>query len=148
LTLTTQCVSLNYMINTTWIVNLILALAPLYNIDPKVALSVAIVESGLKPDVMGEAGETGLFQIMPDVAKKKGFTTKQLKIPIVNIAVGLEMLEEAKKTCSHKRGLTYLVCYNYGRRNALKVHHPEKWPYVLKVQKELKKQQSIINWVK
>lgn len=123
---------------TSTIVSLIMALAPVFGIDPKVAVTVAIVESSLNPKAMGQAGEIGLFQIMPDIVKRKGFTKRQMKDPMVNIYVGLQMLEDAKKHCSHKRGNTWLVCYNYGAKNALRVHHPSLWPYVKKVNKHLK----------
>lgn len=122
---------------TITIVSLILALAPVFDVDPKVALAVASVESALNPNAIGQAGEIGLFQIMPRIGHKKGFSKAQLKDPVVNVYVGLEMLKEAKKNCIHKEGLNYLVCYNYGATNARKIKEPSKFPYVKKVKKAL-----------
>ena len=125
--------------NTTLIVSIILALAPAFGIEPKVALAVASVESSLNPKAIGQAGEIGLFQIMPDIGKKMGYTKKQLKDPVINTYVGLQLLKEAKANCKHKVGLTYLVCYNYGIKNAMRVKHPTKFPYVKRVKKQLDK---------
>lgn len=115
------------------IILLIMGLAPVFGVDPKVAVAVATAESSLNPAAHGEAGEIGLFQIMPNIAKKKGFTKKQLLDPVVNTYVGLQMLQDAKENCIHKKNLDYLVCYNYGAKNALKVKHPSKFPYVKRV---------------
>lgn len=115
-----------------------MALAPVFGVDPKVAVSVAIVESSMNPNAIGSAGEVGLFQIMPDIAKRKGFTKKQLLDPVINTYVGLEMLQEAQNKCVHKGYTRFLVCYNYGAKNAKKVKHPDAFPYVKKVNRELK----------
>jgi soluble lytic murein transglycosylase-like protein len=115
-----------------------MALAPVFGVDPKVAVSVAIVESNMNYKAIGQAGEIGLFQIMPDIAKRKGFTKKQLLDPVINTYLGLEMLQEAQNHCTHRGFTRYLVCYNYGARNAKRVHHPDSFPYVKKVNKELK----------
>lgn len=120
------------------IVQIILALAPVFDLDPRVAVAVAIQESSLNPNVVGGAGEIGLYQIMPNIVKKKGFTLKQMRDPMLNIYVGLEMLEAAKKGCIHKSNTDWLVCYNYGAHNAKKVKHPSKFPYVKLVNKHIK----------
>ena len=119
------------------IIALIMALAPLFNIDPRVAVEVARHESSLNPKARGAAGEIGLFQIMPDIAKRKGFTKKQLQTPILNIYFGLQMLQDAKKNCIHKKQNDWLVCYNYGAKNALKVKHPRLWPYTKFINNQL-----------
>lgn len=122
---------------TETIISLIMALAPIFDVEPKVAIAVAAVESRFQPNAIGEAGEIGLFQIMPFVAKKRGFTPKQLHDPIINTYLGLELIKEAKDKCPHKHGIEYLVCYNYGAKNAKKIKHPAKFPYVRKVKKEM-----------
>jgi len=122
------------------IVALIVAIAPTFNIDPNVAIAVAIVESQLNPNAIGGAGEIGLFQIMPDIIKAKGFTREQMLLPAVNIYVGLQMLQDAKKHCIHKDDNDFLVCYNFGAKNARKVKYPSLWPYVKKVNTILRQQ--------
>ena len=123
---------------TQAIIDLIMSMAPIFGIEPKVALAVAAIESSFNPNAVGGAGEIGLFQIMPDLGQKRGFTRRQLKDPAVNVFVGLSMLAEAKDNCPHKRGITYLICYNYGARNAKKVKHPTLFPYVKRAQAAMK----------
>lgn len=125
--------------SVTHIIILIMSLAPHYGIDPKVALAVAEVESRYNAKAIGGAGEIGLFQIHPTVAKKLGYTKKQLLRPATNIRVGLRMLRDAKATCIYRGGLTYLVCYNYGRANAKKIKHPNSFPYVRKVREKIQR---------
>ena len=121
------------------VVSIIVALAPIFGIDPKVAVAVATVESQLNPNAKGSSGEIGLFQIMPNIAKKKGFTPKQLYTPVLNVYFGLQMLQDAKRTCVHQNGNDWLVCYNYGQKNAKTVHYPHKFPYVKKVNAEIRR---------
>lgn len=123
----------------TNIIILILTLAPSYGVDPKVALAVAEVESGYNANATGGAGEIGLFQIMPAIAHKRGYTRKQLLNPATNIRLGLTMIKEAQRDCVHKEGITYLVCYNYGIANAKRVKHPTKFPYVRKVKAKMRR---------
>lgn len=120
------------------IIALIVTLAPQYNIDPKVALAVAAVESGYNSKAIGTAGEVGLFQIMPNVFKHKGYTKKQMLNPRINIIVGLEMLRDAKNRCVHKHGIDYLVCYNAGIAGGKRYKHPSKSKYVKQVAKHMK----------
>ncbi len=117
---------------TTTIVALIMSMAPMFNVEPKVALAVAAIESSFNANAVGRHGEIGLYQIMPDVGKKYGFTAKELKKPAINIFMGLTLLQAAKNNCIHKKDLDYLVCYNYGVKNARKVKHPNLFPYVKK----------------
>lgn len=129
--------------NTEIIVRLILALAPVIGVDSTVALSVAKVESGLNPDAIGDIGEIGVYQIRPEFAK--GYTKKQLHDPFINIYLGLLKIREAQEKCIHKRDINYLICYNYGFANALKVKHPTLFPYVKRVKKEMEKMKYAYN---
>lgn len=119
------------------IVSLIVSYSNFLGFDPNVAVAVATVESGLNPKAIGLKGEIGLFQVMPEYVK--GFTKEQLLHPRINVMVGIVKLMEERQFCSHRGGINYLVCYNYGRTNAKRVRHPELFPYVVKVQKELNK---------
>ncbi len=104
--------------------------ASIYGVDPRVAYSVGVVESNLNPKMIGQAGEVGIFQVMPSTAK---LTRKQLLDPETNIREGVKYLAQMKKDCIHKEDIYYLVCYNYGLTNAKKVKHPNLFPYVKKV---------------
>ena len=121
----------------TAIVALIYQLAILNGVEPKVALAVAETESGFNPNMVGSAGEIGIFQIMPEnipvVYKKK------LYEPGVNIAIGISLLAEAKKSCIHQKDYTWLTCYNLGPSRARKVRHPSLWPYVKHVKEVMVK---------
>lgn len=119
------------------IISLILSLAPVFNIDPYVALAVAYEESSLNPKAVGTKGEVGLFQIMPQMYKQAGYTKKQMEEPLNNIYMGLRMLQDAKKTCVHKGPLTFLVCYNAGPSVAKKIRKPASFAYVVKVKRRL-----------
>lgn len=128
--------------NMEAIVGLIMAVSPIFGIEPKVAVSVAMIESAMNPHAIGSSGEIGLFQIMPNIAKAKGYSKKQLLDPTINIFVGLQMLKEAKEGCVHKHKNDWLVCYNYGAKNARNVKHPRQFPYVKKINAELSRKKS------
>jgi hypothetical protein len=111
--------------------------AGIYGIDPNVAVAVAKVESSFKVDAVGGKGEIGLFQIMPAIYPN--VRKESLFDPKVNIELGIRHLAWNKKYCKHKENKTYLVCYNYGIKNAEKVKHPTLWPYYKKVMAEVNK---------
>lgn len=50
----------------------ITATAAKYGVPADLALAVAYQESGLNPDAMGQAGEVGLYQLMPSTAWELG----------------------------------------------------------------------------
>lgn len=127
----------------TSIASIILLYARILNFDPNVALAVAKVESGLNPSAIGGQGEVGLFQLKPQFVSS--VSKKELLNPHVNAIVGIQRLKEEKERCSHKSGLTFLICYNYGRTNAKRVVFPETFPYVIKVTKELNKMKKETN---
>ncbi len=115
------------------IASLIQFWAPVYGVPSNVALAVAQHESGLKMNAVGKLGEVGVFQLRPEFHRE--YTMNQLKDPMINITVGLETLKKSMDTCVHKVNLGYLVCFNYGNKNAKKVHHPELFPYVQAVKR-------------
>lgn len=115
----------------TLIIQLIQSYALQYGVDPQLAISVAKVESNLNPTVIGITGDVGVFQLNPHSFPE--YTVKQLKDPTINIRLGIQYLAKVKKECTHQRGITWLVCYNYGSRNAKKIKYPELFPYIKKV---------------
>jgi hypothetical protein len=76
----------------TW-QDIIRAHAEKAGIDPRLALSVAEIESSFNPDAMNpESGATGLFQLMPATAKRRGVT--DFRDPIQNIQAGIGELKD------------------------------------------------------
>lgn len=116
------------------IVSIIISLAPQYNIDPVVAISVAKVESSLNPNAIGLLKEVGLFQVRPEYSK---YTSEQLKDPKTNIKEGLRILSEAKKRCKHQVNKKYIICFNRGIAGGSKVKDPANDKYYLKVFKKM-----------
>lgn len=104
----------------------------IYNVDPKVSLSVVDVESKFNPNIVSETQDIGLFQLHKSSFPE--YSIKQLQDPILNIQLGVQYLAKMKKECKYKDNITYLVCYNYGINNAKKIKHPSLFPYVKKVQ--------------
>lgn len=119
------------MLSKVFLTKLILYYAAFSGVDPQLALSVSKVESGLNMTAIGKShAEIGLFQIRSQFSK---YSKLELMDPTVNIQEGLRILRDAKKNCVHKKANQFLVCFNAGKRGALKIKHPEKFEYVLKV---------------
>jgi hypothetical protein len=111
--------------------------ASMYGIDPKLAVSVAMVESSLNPNAIGSKGEVGLFQLRPEIFNH--IPKDKLITPETNIRNGIKHLAWNKKYCNHKKEKTWLICYNYGIGNAKKVKHPKLFPYYKKVMMNMEK---------
>lgn len=111
--------------------------ATMHGIDPKLAVSVAMVESSLKVNAVGPKGEVGLFQVRPELFKH--IPKDKLMKPEINTIIGVQHLAWNKKYCPHKEDKTWLVCYNYGIGNAKKVKHPKLFPYYKKVMAKMDK---------
>ena len=112
------------------IISLIVSLAPQYNLDPSLAVSVAKIESKLNPNAIGLLKEVGLFQVRPEYSK---YTSEQLKDPKTNIKEGLRILAEAKKRCKHQESKKFVICFNRGIAGGSKVRDPANDKYYLKV---------------
>ena len=114
----------------TLIISLIISMAPDYNIDSSLAISVAKVESKLNPNAIGLLKEVGLFQVRPEYSK---YTSEQLKDPKTNIKEGLRILAEAKKRCVHRDAKKFVICFNRGITGGSRVKDPANDKYYLKV---------------
>jgi hypothetical protein len=97
-------------------------------IEPKLALAIAMVESGMNPKALGAKGEVGLFQLRPELHPKT-----QLLNPSVNIKLGIEQLKFWQKNCPVTEKYSWITCYNQGNR---KPKYPTILPYYKKVMKE------------
>jgi hypothetical protein len=64
-------------------------------VDPRLALSLAYTESGLRQNKTGSKGEIGMMQIMPDTGKLLGYTPDDLKDVNTNAKAGLTYLKSS-----------------------------------------------------
>jgi soluble lytic murein transglycosylase-like protein len=115
--------------NQNQIENYIVQSAKVHHINPKLALAIAKVESGLNPQMIGSLGEVGVFQLRPEYHEVIVGDVKQ------NIDVAMNYLEKLKHQCS-SYGDAFFVCYNYGPTRILK--HPRLFPYYKRVQYALR----------
>lgn len=103
------------------------------NVDPYLALSVAINESNLNPLAVGSKNEQGLFQLLPQSYKK--FNINELRNVKTNIRLGIKHLKQVEKECPHK---DFIICYNVGVSGSKKIKNPHLFPYVIKFNKTYK----------
>lgn len=115
------------------ILKLITYYSLVYNINPSISIAVAQQESAFNPSVIGSTGDVGLFQLRP--ASFPNYTIKQLQDPRLNIELGVKYLVKMKHECKHQNNNEWLVCFNYGPTNAMKVKHPGLWPYTKQINK-------------
>lgn len=111
------------------VLELVIALAPQYGVDPALAAAVIQVESSFNIDARGSAGEIGLFQLHP-----KYHTQQDLSNVLNNIHIGLKYLDTVRKMCYNMVGKNaWVACYNVGPRGAKKLKDPANFVYVRKV---------------
>lgn len=111
---------------TALIIQLITTIALVEGVDPKLALTIAKMESSLKVNAIGPKQEVGLFQILPDYSK---YSKKDLLDPVLNTKEGMRILKQSMKNCKHKEDNTFIVCYNAGNYGGSKIRHPKLFPY-------------------
>ena len=81
-------------------------------VDPRLALSLAYVESGFKMGKVGDAGEIGVMQVKPTTGKMLGVDAKQLRDLDTNIDIGLKYLKQGIDRYSDPH--LGVVAYNAG----------------------------------
>ncbi len=99
-------------------------------VDPKLAIAVATVESGLNNRAVGSKGERGVFQLMPKLHKQKALVEEQ-----ENIKAGVSELKTWAAKCPVKESFTFVICFNGGFRHP---KYPNKHPYYLKVMEAMR----------
>jgi len=108
---------------------LILSAAAENGCDPCLVKAVVARESKFDPSVHGNAGELGLMQVMPAVAKewaeargRKDFDPNQLLDPATNLRIGAWYLSKALQQWDQASEPVPLALaqYNAGRSNVLK----------------------------
>ena len=116
------------------LIHLIITYATMLGVDPYIALSVASVESNIQMDKVGELGEIGVFQILPEYS---GYSPTGLSNPHINVMAGINRIKETQSRCKYKDDLYYLICYNMGYEGAKRIRYPDKNEYVKRIRKEL-----------
>src|SRR5258706_4247688 len=109
-------------------------------VPPQLALAVANVESGMKPDATSPKGARGFFQLMPETAKVLGFNPDD---PVENIRGGVKYLRQLLD--QHGGDVSKaLTSYNWGPGNVAKggTPPPETTDYVSRVLSKLAPEQA------
>lgn len=109
-------------------------LANIYNIDPKLVISVAKVESNLTHHVVSNKGAYGYMQLKPS-----SFPNYNVKDEVTNLFLGVKYLSEMRKICKYKDNHLYILCYNRGPTGVNNVTSPYNDNYYKKVMREYKK---------
>jgi hypothetical protein len=82
-------------------------------VDPRLALSLAYVESGLRQNKTGGAGEIGIMQVMPATGKLLGYKEEDLRDADKNLEAGLKYLKQNMDRYNNDPILA-TVAYNAG----------------------------------
>ena len=102
------------------------------NFDPRLALSVAWIESSFNPELVGKAGDTGLFQVVHWYVPE---TQEELLDPKLNAEVGIRVLKQMRRKCSDMSDAAslWVLCYNHGVTGAHRIEQPLADKYYLRV---------------
>jgi soluble lytic murein transglycosylase len=113
-------------------------IAPRYNVDPSLVISVIEIESGYRPTALSQKGAMGLMQLMPETACDLG--VKDPWDPVQNITGGTKYLSYLLKKYNGDIPLT-LAAYNAGPESVQNYNgippFQETIDYVKKVLKRL-----------
>ena len=89
-------------------------------IDPRLALSMAKVESDYNPSLVSPKGAVGVLQVMPQfVSPDYGITEEMLFDPHINIRVGLSRMKSLLNRFGYDLDLS-LAAYNAGASRVVK----------------------------
>lgn len=105
-------------------------IAAVEGVSPDLAVAIAKVESQLKPNKIGGLGEIGLFQLRPEFHN----VTRDYK---TNIRTAMRYLKQIEPVCRAKYGEAWVICYNLGPNYAKPIRFPKKFPYYIKVKREI-----------
>lgn len=108
------------------VANKIITRAKEMGVNPRLALSLAYVESGLRMGKTGEAGEIGIMQVKPPTGKLLGFDEKALRTEDGNINAGLTYLKQGIER--YKDPMLGVVAYNAGHDNKFLLGEAEDPP--------------------
>ncbi|MEN9560710.1 MAG: hypothetical protein RLZZ502_1921 [Pseudomonadota bacterium] len=119
--------AIDWLKNAGWrksIIDTVRVLAPSYQIDPDLALSIIAVESAFDVNAKSEKNAQGLMQLIPDTAKR--FNVKDILSPHDNIRGGLAYLQWLMNAF---RGQVVLVAAAYNAGEQAVVQHAGIPPY-------------------
>jgi soluble lytic murein transglycosylase-like protein len=111
--------------------SLIVKFSNKHQVDPYTILAMMEVESNYNPNLVGDANDTGLLQILPATQRYMGIKGN-LFDPAVNIEVGAKYLAYNQKRFGRDLGI---VAYNQGEGNVARGTY-KTW-YLTKVKKVL-----------
>jgi membrane-bound lytic murein transglycosylase MltF len=117
------------------VLSLIMQYAGAYHVPPNLAIAIIQYESSFNTDARGEAGEIGLFQLLPSTFPT--YTETQLFKPEINIKLGMKYLADMKESCVYRKDYEYSICFNLGPEKAKKVKHPLQFPYYRKIMENM-----------
>ncbi|MBE0436449.1 MAG: transglycosylase SLT domain-containing protein [Methylomicrobium sp.] len=118
----------------TWIIDLVYTMAPWYQIDPRLALSIISIESNFNPNAVSPKNAMGLMQLIPATAER--FNVQDAFDAAQNIKAGLRYLRWLLKRYDGDVALA-AAGYNAGE-GAVDRHkgippYPETQAYVARV---------------
>lgn len=117
------------------IIGLIIAASLEHNIDPKLVLAIAQVESSMNPNAVSSKGAVGIMQLRPIAFPH--IDPKRLKSLKVNIYTGVKHLVYMRDNCPFKYNYSWVVCYNRGVTGTIRdVQNPFRENYYHKVIRE------------
>ena len=110
-------------------------------LEPRLALSMAKVESGYDPNAVSPKGAIGVLQVMPELAWDFEVSREMLFDPEINIRVGLSQIKSLLNRFDQDLDLS-LAAYNAGASRVVKAGYKippirETRAYVRKVKKTM-----------
>lgn len=100
-----------------------------HNLCPKLVWAIAMTESSLNPNAIGQHGEIGLFQLRPEYHNVKYGDYKH------NTNIAVKYLLYVKRRCHAKYKDAWFICYNTGPNRSYTIKDPKKFNYYKKVMK-------------
>jgi Transglycosylase SLT domain len=107
---------------------LILATAPLYGVQPEMALAIAFKESSLNPMAVGKLGEIGLFQMRPQMYPQ----IANALTPRDQVHAALKLMAEKRRICGDALLPT---CWNYGTVGMKRLTFPYHTVYAIEIRR-------------
>ena len=97
-----------------------------YGVDPRLAVTLAFVESGLKMSAIGSSGEIGVMQVMPTTGQMLGVDKKGLNDLDTNIDTGMRYLKQGLDRYGNPKLAT--IGYNAGLDHPFLLGESDKLP--------------------
>lgn len=69
------------------------------DVDPKLVAAMIMVESSYHSDAVSIKGAVGWMGVMPSNPRAVKFTKKQLIKPRINVRIGLQIIEDSRRSC-------------------------------------------------